>query len=53
MNDYYREHIKSKIGHPDKNNYKQVKVTYVKDMLTYEDVRFAGKGLIEYFVKAD
>ena len=22
-------------------------------MLTYEDTRFVGKGLIEYFVKAD
>ena len=53
MNDYYRLHIYSKIGHPDRGGKSQVKVTYVKDMLTYEDTRFAGKGLIEYFVKAD
>ena len=31
----------------------QVRVRYVKDMLAYEDVRFAGHGLIEYFLKPD
>lgn len=53
MNDYYRLHIKSKIGHPSENDKQQVKVLYIKNMLTYEDTRFPSKGLIEYFVKAD
>ena len=53
MNNYYRLHIKTKIGYPKRDERHQVKVTYVKNMLTYEDTRFVGKGLIEYFVKSD
>ena len=55
MNDYYRLHIKSKIGNSSdsENNKQQVKVLYIKNKLTYEDTRFPSKGLIEYFVKAD
>ena len=51
MNDYYRLHVMTKMGHPDKD--KNIKVTFLSHMLTYEDVKFAGSGLIEYFVEAD
>ena len=53
MNEYYRLHIQTKIGKPERGYEQQVKITYVKDGLTYEDTRFVGKGLIEYFVRAD
>ena len=54
MNDHYRQHIQSKIGHNTNNkDVNPVKVTYVKNNLTFDDSRFAGKGLIEYFIKAD
>lgn len=55
MSNYYKKHVITKIGHPDihgKQNH-QIKVTYLKDQLTYEDTKFAAKGLIEYFIQAD
>ena len=48
-NKYYVKHIKALIGHPDMEDKNQLRVRYVKDKLAYEDVRFAGNGLIEYF----
>ena len=55
LNKYYGLHIKVKIGYPDfeGKDDQQVKVTFVKNNLTYEDTKFAGKGLFEYFVKED
>ena len=54
MNEYYRQHIKAKIGYDTTaKDTQQVKVTFVKNLLTYEDSRFTGIGLLEYFVKTD
>lgn len=55
INNYYKEHIMVKIGSTDiQDKRKQrVKVTYVKNNLVYEDIKYPAKGLIEYFIQAD
>ena len=55
MNEFYIYHINHKIAHPNllKKDDLKVKVTYMKDMLTYEDTRFVGFGLIEQVITPD
>ena len=55
MNEFYSLHIMTKIGHPHvlQKQDQQIKVTFVKDNLKYEDTKFPSRGLIEYYVKQD
>ena len=55
VNKHYIQHIKTKLGHPyvyDKQDFSVV-ATYVKNKLTFQDVKFVGIGLIENFIEPD
>ena len=49
MCQYYIEQIQIKTGNPKAKD-EQIRVTYVSDKMSYDEVRFAGIGLIDEFI---
>ena len=52
MEKYYLDQIQTKIGYPSKSE-NLLRVHYNNNEASYDDVRYAGLGLIQHFIHAD
>ena len=54
LKSYYLQHVITKIGYPKQQKFlheEQVRVKFVKDQLSYDDIKFTGSPLLEQFVQ--